>query len=117
MHVEFDGPQIDAVVRGVGADLLHLMGVVARQAAHGGVGGVAGAGERVGDHATEAAGSAGDEDDLFHRSLGHVELLRERAYSNDAAVGAQHLAVNPAAVGSDQEGNHAGDVFRLAKAA
>ena len=38
------------------------------------------------------------------------------AGSDDAAVGAQHLAVDPAAVGAGEEGDGVGDVLRLAEA-
>ena len=65
LHVELDGAQIDAVAcRGRG----HLGGirrVAAGDVAHRGVDGVAGLGERFGGQAAEAAGSAGDEDDLL----------------------------------------------------
>ena len=36
-------------------------------------------------------------------------------FSGHAAVGAQHLAVDPAAVRAGQEGHDAGDVVRLAQ--
>ena len=68
-------------------------------------------------------------DNVAHRGIGDQpgggEVTRDRAAkaascyqcelgpsSDDATVGAKHLAIDPAAVGRDEEGDRARDVFR-----
>jgi hypothetical protein len=64
--VEFDGPEIDAVLGGVTHDLGDLRGIAAGGLAHAGIDDVAGMSECTGSERAKAAGSAGDDDDLFH---------------------------------------------------
>ena len=67
--VEFDGAQVDAVLRGEAADVGDLRRVAALRLAHPGVDGVAGLGEGAGGQRAEAARSAGDDDDLLVHDL------------------------------------------------
>src|ERR1700720_3846391 len=84
--------------------------------------GVARLGESLGGQTAKAAGRAGDEYDLAHRGFpcGLGAHQEERAQlccgSDDSAVGAQRLAVDPGAVGAGEEGDGGGDIRRLAEA-
>jgi hypothetical protein len=79
-------------------------------------------GERLGSYAAEAAGRAGDEYDLAHdgfpSGLGAYQKERTQLClrSDDSAIGAQRLAVDPGAVGTGEEGDGGSDVRRLAQA-
>jgi hypothetical protein len=64
--VELDGTQVDAVVSGEFFDVGDLGRVPARGAAHRRIDGMACLGQSVGGQPAKAAGSAGDDDNLFH---------------------------------------------------
>ncbi len=64
--VEFDGPQIDAVIPGEFFDIGGLGRITARGAAHRRVDSMACLGQGVGGQPAKAAGGAGDNDYLFH---------------------------------------------------
>src|SRR5712671_2078315 len=64
--VELDGAKIDAVISGEFFDIGDLGRVAARGAAHRRVDRMACLGQRVGGQPAKAAGSAGDDDNLFH---------------------------------------------------
>jgi len=75
---------------------------------------------RAGSHPAKAAGRAGDDDDvLYGLSLLRLVLARQRmsflATSDEAAVGAEDLAVDPPAIPAGEEGNGVGDVLRQAE--
>src|SRR5712671_1686583 len=76
LNVELDRAQVDAIaLRGLG-HLGRVLGVAASDIAHRGVDGVSGLGERFGRQAAEAAGSAGDENDLLaHDGISIVSVL------------------------------------------
>src|SRR5205807_9172496 len=65
-NVELDGPEIDAVLGGIARNLCDLRRIAPGRLAHGGVDGVAGAGEREGSERAEAARGAADDNNLFH---------------------------------------------------
>src|SRR5258707_2897418 len=64
--VELDGAEIDIIISGEFFDIGDLGRVAARGAAHRRVNCMACLGQRVGGQPTKAAGSAGDDDNLFH---------------------------------------------------
>src|ERR1700730_8894122 len=116
------GAEVDIMrLRERGA-LRHLGRVPARGLAHRGVDDVARLGESLGGQTAEAAVRAGDEYDLARNgfSLWCGRPTEERAPlccgSDDSAVGAQRLAVDPGAVGAGEEGDGCGDVRRLGEA-
>jgi hypothetical protein len=67
LDVEFDGAQVETVIRRLLGNFGDTRGVAAFGFAPRGVDGVTGFCERFGGHEAEAGGSAGDEDEL----LGH----------------------------------------------
>jgi hypothetical protein len=69
LHVEFDGAQIGRVFHRPGGDVRDLRRIAAGGLPHRGVDRVAGLGQSLGGHETEARRGAGDEDD----GLGHDE--------------------------------------------
>jgi hypothetical protein len=64
--VELDGPEIDTVLLGVARGLGDLRRVATRGLAHAGVDDMAGVSQCTRGERAEAAGSAGDDDNLFH---------------------------------------------------
>ena len=64
--VEFDGPEIDAVLGGITRYLGDLRSIATGGLAHAGVDDVTCVGECTGCERTKAAGSTGDDDNLFH---------------------------------------------------
>jgi hypothetical protein len=64
--VEFEGMQVDMVVAREFLDIGDLRGIAAFGVAHRGVDRVPRSGQRVGEQPAEAAGSTGDDDNLFH---------------------------------------------------
>jgi len=64
--VEFDGPEVDAVLAGIACDFCDLGGVAAGGLAHAGVDDVAGMSEGTGGERAKAARSTGDDNNLFH---------------------------------------------------
>lgn len=84
---------------------------------HAGINGVTGLGEGAGGERAKAARCAGDDNNVFHDTYSFEWFLRVLAFGSDQpAIGAQHLGVDPAAFRTDQEGNDIGDVLGCAEA-
>jgi hypothetical protein len=69
LHVQLDRAQVDAVLPGIVVGGLDLGCVAVRGCAHAGVDRVAGTRQGAGAQCAEAAGCAGDENDLLHGNL------------------------------------------------
>jgi hypothetical protein len=64
--IQLDGSQINVVLDRIAGGLGHLGRVAAGRLSHAGVDGVPRIGESTGGERAEAAGRAGDDDNLFH---------------------------------------------------
>src|SRR5271156_3920960 len=109
--IHFDGAKIGLVVGREGLNRLHLRGIAACGGAHSGEDRMTRSRETLRGHESEAARSAGDDDDFVHVSSPWFSGI----WSDHAAIDSKRLAIHPTRVRSDEKRDDIGHIFRLSQ--